>query len=210
MTRPDPDWGFLRQGMLLPALCLLAGTVLWATTTMYRTQLDAALEAERQALAGIEQERRELINRREAREQYSALYRELTAGGIVGPDQRLQWVQTLRSSTSSLGLPYVRYSTGPQEVFVAPYLMAGISATVMNSPMEVQLGLVHELDLLRLLDKLAQSPGLFHVRSCNLERLERNTPPEGNQANLSGSCQLNWFSIPAGSRMVAANQGDAS
>lgn len=208
MTRPDPDWGFLRQGMLLPALCLLAGTVLWATTTVYRARLDDALEAERQELAGIEQERRELISRREARENFSAVYRALTASGIVGPDQRLQWVQALRSSTSSLGLPYVRYSTGPQEVFIAPWLMAGINAPVMSSPMELQLGLVHELDLLRLLDKLGASPGLFHVNACSLERLERNTPPEANQVNLSGSCQLNWFSIPVGSSLAALNDGE--
>ncbi|MDQ1302734.1 MAG: hypothetical protein QG595_717 [Pseudomonadota bacterium] len=208
MTRPDPDWGFLRQGMLLPALCLLAGTLLWTTTTIHRTRLDNALEAERQALAGIEQERQELISRREAREKFSAVYRQLTASGIVGPDQRLQWVQALRSSTSSLGLPYVRYSTGPQEVFTAPYLMAGISAPVMSSPMELQLGLVHELDLLRLLDKLAASPGLFHVRGCELERLESSTPAESGRANLSGSCQLSWFSIPAGSSLAAANNGE--
>lgn len=208
MTRPDPDWGFLRQGMLLPSLCLLAGTLLWATTTTYRTRLDNALEAERQALAGIEQERQELISRREAREQFSAVYRELTASGIVGPDQRLQWVQSLRSSTSSLGLPYVRYSTGPQDVFTAPYLMAGISAPVMKSPMELQLGLVHELDLLRLLDKLEEYPGLFHVEACQLERLEGNRAAESDRANLSGSCQLNWFSIPVGSSLAAANHGE--
>lgn len=208
MTRPDPDWGFLRQGMLLPALCLLAGTLLWATTTIYRTRLDNALEAERQELASIEQERKELISRREARENFSLVYRQLTASGIVGPDQRLQWVQALRSSTSSLALPYVRYSTGPQAVFTAPYLMTGISAPVMSSPMELQLGLVHELDLLRLVDRLAQFPGLFHVRSCELERLERSTPAEGGQANLSGSCQLSWFSIPAGSSLAAANHGE--
>jgi hypothetical protein len=207
MTRPDPDWSFLRQGMLLPALCLLGGTVLWAGTTMYRGRLDMQLEAERQELASIEQERRDLISRRQAREQFSALYRELISRGIVGPDQRLQWVQALRSSTSSLGLPYVRYSTGPQEVFTAPWLLAGVSAPVMSSTMELQLGLVHELDLLRLLDRLAESPGLFHVRSCELERLESNTPPESGRANLSGNCRLSWFSIPAGSSMAAANNG---
>lgn len=208
MTRPDPDWGYLRRGMLLPVLCLVAGTALWGTTTVYRTRLDNALEMERQALASIEQERRELTSRRQAREQFSAMYRDLVAGGIVGPDQRLQWVQALRSSTSNLGLPYLRYSTGPQEAFTAPYLVAGISAPVMSSPMELQLGLVHEGDLLRLLDNLEKFPGLFHVRSCNLERPERNTPPESSQANLSGSCQLAWFSIPAGGSLVAANNGE--
>lgn len=208
MIKPDPDWNFLRQGMLLPTLCLLLGAALWATTTVYRTRLDNTLETERQELASIEQERKELISRREAREQFSASYRQLVASGIVGPDQRLQWVQALRNSTAKLDLPYLHYSTGPQETFTAPYLMAGISAPVLNSPMVLQLGLVHEVDLLRLLDRLAQSPGLFHVRSCSLERLERNAPPESNQANLSGNCELAWFSIPTGSSLAAVNHGE--
>lgn len=208
MIKPDPDWGFLRQGMLLPAFCLLFGAALWGTTTIYRTRLDNTLESGRQELASIEQERNELISRRKAREQFAATYRQLTASSIVGPDQRLQWVQALRSSAESLGLPYLRYTTGPQEVFTAPYLMAGISAPVFDSPMDLQLGLVHEVDLLRLLDKLATSPGLFHVRSCKLERLEHNTAAESNQANLSGSCQLAWFSIPSGSSLAAANHGE--
>jgi hypothetical protein len=208
MTRLDPDWAFLRRGMLLPAVCLLAGTLLWVVTMMYRTRLDTVLETERQELASTEQERKALISRREAREQFSTAYRELVARGIVGPDQRLEWVQALRRSTSSLGLPYVRYSTGPQEVFTASWLMAGISAPVMSSPMELQLGLVHELDLLRLLDRLAESPGLFHVHSCELERLERSATPESGQANLGGNCQLRWFSIPAGSSLAAANHGE--
>ena len=208
MTRPDPDWEFLRQGMLLPALCLLFGTALWGTTTVYRTRLDSVLETERMELANLEYERKELISRREAREQFSATYRQLTHSGIVGPDHRLQWVQAVRSSTASLGLPYLRYSTGPQEVFTAPYLMTGISAPVLSSPMNVQLGLVHEIDLLRLLDKLAESPGLFHVSSCKLERLVRNAPPESDQANLTGSCELTWFSIPAGSSVAALQHGE--
>lgn len=205
MIRPDPDWVFLRQGMLLPALCLLVGTALWGTTTAYRTRLDNALEAERQGLASIEQERKELISRRQAREQYSAIYQQLTASGIVGPEQRLQWVQSIRSSTESLGLPYVRYTARPREPFEAPYLLAGMTAPVVSSPMDIQLGLVHEMDLLRLIDSLASSAGLFHVRSCQLERLARDTAPASDQANLTGSCELTWFSIPAGSSVAAVN-----
>ncbi|MCB1597999.1 MAG: hypothetical protein KDI87_09825 [Gammaproteobacteria bacterium] len=208
MTRPELDWRFLLEGMMLPALCLLAGAALLGTTTIYRTRLDNRLEAERQELASIEQERKELISRREARKQFSAIYRQLTGSGIVGPDRRLQWVQALRGSAATVGLPYLRYTTGPQEVFAAPYLVAGISAPVFDSPMDLQLGLVHEADLLRLLDKLAEAPGLFHVRSCNIERLERNAPPESDQANLSGSCQLAWFSIPPGTSLAAVNQGE--
>ena len=112
MIRPDPDWVFLRQGMLLPALCLLVGTALWGTTTMYRTRLTNTLETERQELASIEQERQELISRREAREQYSAIYQQLTTDRIVGPEQRLQWVQRSARSTRVPG-PAVHALLGP-------------------------------------------------------------------------------------------------
>ena len=211
MALPDLDLSSLRRGALVPVVALLAGLILWGTTTAYRSRVEHALAAEQQSLASLEQERRDLTSRRDAQRQFAATYQRLADEGLIGRDQRLQWVQALRDRATTLGLPYVRYSTGPERPFEAPWLVPGMSAPVMSSTMEVQVGLVHELDLFRLLDKLRSSPGLFHVRTCTLERMAREALPEPDKANLSGTCQLDWFSIPrGGSVAVAATEsGDA-
>ena len=61
MIKPDPDWGFLRQGMLLPGLSLPVGAALWRTTTIYRTRADKTLNEQRQEQATTEQKLKELI-----------------------------------------------------------------------------------------------------------------------------------------------------
>jgi hypothetical protein len=79
-----------------------------------------------------------------------------------------------------------------------------VTAPVLVSQMDLQLGLVHEIDLLRLLARLREAPGLLQVRSCNLEMLAAETAPQPDKANLTGSCQLNLYSIPREATLAAA------
>lgn len=206
MTRPDLD--YLRRGSLGPLAALAVVLVLWGITATWRAQLEASLGAEQQSLAALEQERRDLQSRRDALHRYAAIYQGLAGRGLVDGDQRLLWVQALRDHASKLALPYVRYSTGPERPFEASWLVPGLSAPVMASTMEVQVGMVHEMDLFRLLDTLGQASGYFHVRTCTLERMARDTPAEADRANLTGTCQLEWFSIPReGSLAATAAEG---
>ena len=91
---------------------------------------------------------------------------------MVGEEQRLDWAQVLRDSATALRLPYLRYAAAPQQPFEAAYLVPGVTAPVMSTTMEVQAGLVHEVDLLRLIAKLREeAPGFFGVTGCTLDRV---------------------------------------
>lgn len=211
MNRPDWDLAYLRHGLMVPLAALAVMLILWAGTGTWRARLEKELATEQQTLAGLEQERRDLTSRQEARRRFATVYRELARQGLVGEDQRLKWVQALRDRAGELNLPYLRYSTAPERVLEAPWLVPGITAPVKVSTMEVQVGMVHELDLFRLLDSLDHSPGFFHVRTCSLERMGREMRLEPDRANLNGTCQLDWFSIPRVSSVAASNpeNGDA-
>lgn len=204
MSLRDLDWDYLRQGLTRSFLLLLAGAILWGASLAYLTHLTSSLEAERQSLASLEQERNDLTSRREARRQFAAIYEQLQADGIFGGDQRLAWVQDARNAGTALGLPYLRYTTSPQRAFEAPWLVPGVSAPVTVSMMELQMGLVHEQDLLRLFARLHESPGMFQVQSCALERLGRDVAPEPDKANVTGNCQLAWFSLPKEASLASA------
>lgn len=198
------DWAYLRRGLTISFLMLLLGVILWGTSLAYLTQLKDSLEQERQSLASLELERNDVTNRREARHLFAAAYDRLQARGIIGGDQRLDWVQDARNAGSALGLPYLRYTTSPQQVYEMPWLIPGVSAPVTVSMMELQLGLVHEEDLLRFFARLHESPGMFHVQSCALERLGQDVAPTADKANVTGTCQLAWFSLPKETTLAAA------
>jgi hypothetical protein len=168
----------------------------WGGVALWRSQLQGQLATGEATLASLEQESADFAGRREAKRRFAATFRNLERRGIVGRDQRLAWVQATRDAGETLQLPYLRYATGPQRAFTPAWLVPGESAAVQVSVMELQLGLVHELDLLRLLASLEQAPGLLQVRSCSLERLGVDATPEGGKANLTGTCALAWYSIP--------------
>ncbi len=204
MSLRDLDWHYLREGLTRSFLLLFVGAILWGGSIAYRTQLTNTLNAERQSLAGLEQERRDLTSRRDARRQYAAIYAQLQSDGVVGGDQRLIWVQNTRDAAAALSFPYLRYTTSPQQSFEAPWLVPGASAPVTVSMMELQMGLVHEQDLLRLFARLGESPGLFQVQSCALERLGQDVAPEPDRANVTGTCQLAWYSLPKATTLASA------
>jgi len=205
MSLRNLDWPHLRQGLLGPVLLLLACAVVWGATTVYGQRAATALQADRQSLASLEAERDEFTERSEARRKFARIFQQLASDGVVGPEQRLAWIQATRDAGSDLGLPYLRYTAGPQRPFEADWLVPGVSAPVLVSPMELQLGLVHEGDLLRLLARLREAPGLVQVQSCTLDMLAADAPPEAGKANLTGGCQLNLYSIPREASVAAVN-----
>jgi hypothetical protein len=205
MGRLDLDWAHLRQGLLGPALLLLACAVVWGATTVYDSRATATLTGEQQVLASLEAERNDLTERREARRRFAELYQQLVIDGVVGPEQRLAWIQATRDAGRELQLPYLRYTTIPQRPFEAAWLVPGETAPVLVSQMDLQLGLVHELDLFRLLARLRAAPGLLQVESCSLEMLAADTAPQADKANLTGGCKLNLYSMPREATLAAAN-----
>lgn len=205
MNRHEIDWAYLRQGLLGAALLTLVSAVVWGATTAYRLRAAATLTAEEQTRSGLEAERNELTERREARRRFARIFQRLSVSGVVGDEPRLALIQATRAASEQLRLPYLRYTTGPQRLFEAPWLVPGVAAPVRVSLMDLQLGLVHELDLLRLFAQLREAPGQPEVRSCSLELLGVDKAPEPDKANLSGSCQLALYSIPRESALVAAN-----
>ena len=208
MKQHDVDWAYLTQGfglrLVLCGLTLLAlGASVW-----FRADYALRSDQPRQQLDALDQQRLELASRLQARAQFAARFAELGAAGIVGEEQRLQWAQVLRDSATVLRLPYLRYSAAPQRPFDAPYLAPGVAAPVMATDMELQVGLVHEEDLLRLISRLRhEAPGLLSVTGCTLERPGGALPPQPDKANITGTCQLRWFSIPLASAAVAMEAG---
>lgn len=212
MTVRDLDWRFLLARLGGPVALLLVASLLWGGSTLWRSTRGADLEAGRANLASLAEERRDEVERRHARQAFSRRYAELRRRGIVGADQRLTWVQAARQARQDLGLPYLRYSLGPQQSFTPPWPDATLMAPVRVSMMEIQAGLVHEQQLVQLLDRLQQATGLMQVRGCTLERLSTDVAPQPGKANVAATCQLGWFAVQpapglaASSPAMAANQ----
>jgi len=132
-------------------------------------------------------EERDLLTR------YAPEYVALDGYGFIGAEQRVNWIDSLRIANEATGLFGVQYQIGAQTPYSLPELP---EATLAQSPMTIDLRLLHEGDLMRFLRALAASrAGVFTLNECTLERLGAE-PVARAQPNLRADCELSWISAP--------------
>ena len=128
--------------------------------------------------------------------QKSALFNQLQARGMVGEEQRLEWVELIREIRDKRRLIDLQYEFAPQRSLDngAP----GNGYAFYASTMKVQLKLLHEEDLTRFVDDLRrQAKALIQVKSCNVSRLPRNETEGSVVAQLQADCLIDWLTLQA-------------
>ena len=123
----------------------------------------------------------------------SVLFQKLQQRGIIGEEQRLEWVELLKDIRDKRRLIDLVYEIEPQRPLdVAP----GAGFTFNVSPMKVQLKLLHEEDLTRFLGDLnEQARALIQVRYCKVTRQPQGQAGMSGQANLLAECRIDWVTL---------------
>ncbi len=194
----DLDLAYLRRGTLVPFLSALVavGVLVFAIT----------LDADRQARYGelgnqqgaIQQDYNDLVLRRRLVDRYHARYAEYHDLGFVGQESRLDWIETLRQTTDALTLPRLSYAIAPQLDVIAPVqsFNAGENIAVNVSRLELDMALVHELDLLEFVDELqTEAPGLIRVPACSMTWEHDGFDAVASGANIRALCSVEIFSV---------------
>lgn len=126
--------------------------------------------------------------------QKSALFNRLMERGILGEEQRLDWVELLKEVRDQRQLIDLRYEIAPQRA-LDRQVSGGFA--FFASAMKLQVKLLHEEDLTRLLGDLrARARALIKVQSCTIARL----PPVSEErtsgrANLTADCEIDWLTL---------------
>jgi hypothetical protein len=129
---------------------------------------------------------------------FTPKYRELERRGLVGEEQRLSWVDALRTANAEAQLYGVDFEVGPQQPYAyAADLNAG-TLPMQQSLMKLRFGLLYEDDLLRFFRLLVEEDvGAFSVNQCSLQRLVPADPFQAaNQPMLKAECEVAWVTIP--------------
>lgn len=194
MPQEKVDWGVLRGAIGAFAICVLLSAIMLGASHFFWQQMNSEYrnhhgrfrDASRKYLSVDEEER--IIA-----EHYPAFV-ELRRRGVIGKEHRLSWVETLNEAGKAL--PELSYRIDAQAPFV-PGFPVGLGAFDINaSEMQLSLGLLHEGDLVRLLDDLNRNArGLYSVASCELARDEFGSVLDPAAANLRAECLLEWYTV---------------
>jgi hypothetical protein len=136
--------------------------------------------------------------------QKALLFERLQERGLIGEEQRLEWVELLKDIRDQRHLIEIRYEFAPRHALhgVLENALDGAqtgSFGLYASTMKLQARLLHEEDLTRLLDDLRQQArALIQVKRCELSRLPR-TNADGVNSALQGlllaDCLIDWITL---------------
>ena len=191
--------------LMIPLLVLLA--VLGAAVAAVRSTGDQVEDAQ-QKLALQHKQMREAEARvqksgteKELIARYLPDYRKLETLGFIGEEKRINWLDALRNANQKGGLFGINYDIAAQQAYPHAALMAPGQMHVMQSVMKLSLPLLHEGDLEKFLQHLAeQNTGVFMVDQCTLRR-SGATLTTRFQPNMTAECLLAWITAQPAAAM---------
>lgn len=142
----------------------------------------------REQLARIAQDEREVRERAD-------LYRRLVELHIVGAERRLEWTEALARIREQRQLPELRYQIAPRKLLLS--LPGNVDS--FASTMKIELGLLHEGDLLRVLEDLRAAGNAYYaVNQCSIVRSAPAAPVATLAPRLRAACEIDLITIQDG------------
>lgn len=174
---------------VLISVALLVAAAVWFNLHMQRQQQQAE-----QALRDVSLDYRQTLESEHILRTQKTRFLTLRNEGFIGPEPRLRWIEDVREIAERADLVAVKYQLGARAP--APHSAASASYQLFASPMQLELFLQHEGDLLTFLQHLeGRRGGLFDLTACRLQRSADSNAIEMAGANLKAECELLWYSL---------------
>lgn len=162
----------------------------------YRAENEAALQTQQNLLNQARQKFQSSGIEKETIIQYLPIYNKLLASGFVGEERRIEWIEALRQIHAQHKLFSIDYSIGLQEGYNPRFLPNLGNFKLKRSVMDLKLDMLHEGDLLALLDGLHEQTTPFIVRECEIKRPVGAVVNAKNMVpNMQANCEIDWLTL---------------
>ena len=196
MTLTQKDWKQLRFPILGLGLAMIAAGLLASFVDQYRTDEEQSLMIEqglynqaRQKFESSGQEKETIIK-------YLPEYNRLLSQGFIGEERRIEWIERLRQIHGKYNLFSIDYSIGQQERYKPSFISNTGNHIINRSVMELKLDMLHEGDLIHLVEDLHQDTPPFMVRECEITRpIGTDINSKKMIANLKAVCEIDWITL---------------
>jgi hypothetical protein len=192
------DTNKLQTPLLIMAFVSVLCVALVVLAYLYSGKQEKALNAQQSALNSARQHYQSAGVEKETIIQFLPQYQALIDKGFVGEEKRIEWVDELRAQHKNHNLFDVKYNISQQEPYRPAFAM-NIGGFVLNrSVMKLDLDMLHEGDILQLVESLAEkNTATFVLRDCELTRLNLNSAQMSKQLipNLHAQCELDWLTL---------------
>ncbi|MDR2788164.1 MAG: hypothetical protein LBD06_07365 [Candidatus Accumulibacter sp.] len=191
MSFGSRDLAGLRATLLAVALMLVSGGLAILSSRDRIVTARAAFSAARAERNEIDGKLRRMRGEEHEIRWKATLFKRLEERGVVGEERRLEWAELLEDIRDQYRLIEVRYEFAP------PRALGGDQAGRFGphaSAMRLRAPLLHEEDLIRLLDELRRrARALIRVRYCDVTR--RKGVDDALQGSLRADCLIDWITL---------------
>ena len=196
MTLNQQDWRKLQTPILALGGVLVLVGLLASLADQYRTKNEAALQMQQNLLSGARNKFQSSGQEKETIIQYLPTYNELLAKGFIGEERRIEWIEQLRQLHAQHKLFSIDYQIGLQENYKPSFITNMGSFVLHRSTMKLNMDMLHEGDLLNLLDGLHEQATPFIVRDCEIKRpIGALVNTKNLSANLKAVCEIDWLTL---------------
>lgn len=189
------DWRKLRNPLIGLGMALVLMALLLGYSGQRKQQAYILLQTQQNQLNQAHQHYQTSGMEKETIVKYLPRYQQLIDHGFIGEERRIEWVDDLRTIHQQNKLFGINYSIGAQEQYKPVFTLNTGPFTLHRSIMKIELSMLHEGDLLTMIDALlARDATPFMPRDCVITRVV-NSSKNKLAPNLMASCELNWITI---------------
>ena len=196
MASSRVDWSILRGTALVFVLSLALAAGMVSVSFYFRQNMERQYQANHAQFREASRKYLAVDDEQRIIEQFLPEFRRLFDGGRLGRERRLSWLETLRRAGDANGLPQLVYKLDAQRLATPDFAIALGDYQLYASAMTLNLGLLHEGDLLQLLQALDHNAlGQYSIKGCVLKRAGENIDLLAQAPNLAAQCSLEWWTI---------------
>lgn len=184
----------LLKGRIVLFVCVLAVCILllWFGSSQLSKQ-QQMMGSTQSDMDYTEEEINHLNNLVSLFENFNTDYKKYKTKGFLGEEQRLSWIETLESTANNLGLHDLRYKISSRQQLSNENQALPSNITLFKSELTFESGLVHEGDLVELINSLNKlNSGLFIIESCKIDRTVEEVEVASNN-NFQATCSTLWY-----------------
>ncbi len=192
----DIDWNILKGPLIVFCVCLIIASALIGGSYYFNSSLNQEFKNNKSIFQSISQRYLDVDQEEKLLRDYYPKFVELYNHGVIGREKRLNWIEALRQGGENIVLPSLTYSINSQEEHIPDYEINYNGYVLYRSSMELDLGMLHEGDLFKLIDYMNKSAdGIYTLSECTFRMNGTKVQFDKDHANISASCLLYWITI---------------
>lgn len=196
MNRKTIDWSIIRGALISVILSLIISGSLVSVSYYFKDKMKRENNRNNAVFMNISQRYLAIDDEKEHIKNFYPEFIKLYHSGVIGREQRLNWIEVLSDTGSDIKLPSLSYTINSQTKYTPAYSINLGRFQLYTSEMSLKLGLLHAGDLFNLLDGMNEKAnGFFSVNDCKFSSSGSIVLDQPGVSNITVDCNINWYTI---------------